>query len=414
MIRFTDDEKHDLLDQLDTRGLYLHSLWGLSELFWTTKVETAAVMLHKDTISMVFNPDFWAPLSPEAQLFVVVHEQLHLMSDHFRRMKFSEGDAKNKNMAADVAINHMIVRNFGFDRTCIPEWEKYCWVDTVFKGMSVSDNQTAEYYYALLKQLEELGKAIGDAMTMDDHQYGEDGDKSKPSEKVREAIQNARQETREMIEEQEGSEPTSEDFNQTDVDKIPMHGTSEQIHKEYVRPGKNWKQLYNKIPRTIMDERTESHWVHQARRHTLLPTDLMMPGESLINVPDRVNVNVYLDTSGSCIDHARYFLRSALTLPPNQFEVNMFGFCETVYPVGQTPPNYGLKGFGAESYPAVVDHVEKWGRLDAIFVFTDGYSPYISPPNPKKWHWLITPGGTQDTIDPKCNIYNLAKFNWRS
>jgi predicted metal-dependent peptidase len=409
LIPFTKEEKYDLIDRLDDRGLYLDSLWNLTRLFWTHDVKTAAVVLQDDVISMVFNPDFMSSLPPESQLFVVCHEQLHLMSDHFRRMKFHEGDASNKNRAADVAINHGLVRNFGFVREDFPDWEKYCWVDTVFPDMVVSENETAEHYYALIKQKEEKGDTI-EGETLDDHEYGEDAN-DKPSSAVRKAIKEARKDVK-KIEEEAGGEP-SEDLDRTQIDKESIHGGGSQQHEEYVRPKKSWNALYAKIPKQIYKSRIKPHWVTTNRRNSLLSSDLMLPGVHSVNQADKVKVNVYLDTSGSCINDARYFLKAALTLPPTKFEVNMFGFCEKVYPVGDKPPLYGLHGFGAESYPAVVHHATEWGHLDAIFVFTDGWSPFISPPNPKKWHWFISPDGTRANIDPKCNVYDLNNFDWK-
>ena len=138
----------------------------------------------------------------------------------------------------------------------------------------------------------------------------------------------------------------------------------------------------------------------------------MMPGNFEVSYQEKVVVHVYLDTSGSCVDHAAHFLRSALSLPPNMFEVKLHGFCHDVYELPNKPP-FHLVGFGAENYFAVEDHVEEQKRVDAVMVFTDGFSQMVTHEHPQKWHWFITPDGTTENIDPKARTYLLHKFGWK-
>ncbi len=123
MIPFTKQERLDLIERLDEKDLFLRSLWNLTEVYFTDQVNTAAVQIVDEEVQMVFNKDFWESLPPNGQLFVVCHEHLHLMLDHFKRMRFDLGDASLKNRAADVAINHLLTRNYFFEPTDLPNWE---------------------------------------------------------------------------------------------------------------------------------------------------------------------------------------------------------------------------------------------------------------------------------------------------
>lgn len=408
-------EKLELIEKLDDHNLLFKTFWNVCDIYFTDKIKTAAVSFANDKISFLFNRKFYESLPEQAQLFVVCHEQLHLILKHFERLKFSEGDSNMKNKAADLCVNHLLTRNYGFDRTVIPEWEKYCWVDTVFME-PISDNETAEYYYALLKKQHEQDEST-DTEPMDDHEY--DNSAERPSEAVSDVLDKA---LSEHVEEQTDGMSESEaekwmdefskDYSEAHEQSLNTEGMGdgEQQHDLGRRDDKSWKTVYRNIPKRMLATRTQQHWLNRDRRFQTMPTDLMLPGDVTVDKEDRVCCHVYLDTSGSCIFHAKYFLESALTLPSNKFVVRMFGFGTHVYDLPGPP--YTLFGFGNESYQAVSDHADQY-NVDAVMVFTDGYSAPVIPKMPKKWHWFINPGGTTEYIDRRCRTYDLAKFNWK-
>ena len=408
MITFAEDERLALIDRLEDRGLFIDALWNLSDLYYTDSIKTAAVSLSGDRIRMLFNKEFYESLGYNGQMFVVCHEQLHIMSNHFERMEFGQGDSKNKNIAADVSINHALERNYFFERTDLPEWEKYCWTDTVFPNQMVSDNETAEYYYMLLKQKEDRGEAIT-GEPIDEH--SPDGGDNTPSKIIKEAIAAGQKQLKEQLEADDSGDGEIPADLSNELDKEVMHGSGSQTHNTKAKASKSWKSIYMQIPKSLAASRHGTHWISRNRNHRLLPSGLMMPGDFEISYQEKVQVHVYLDTSGSCVDHAIHFLKSALTLPPNLFEVNMFGFCANVYELPKKPP-FRLHGFGAECYQSVENHVNEQKRVDAVMVFTDGHSKQVEHENPRKWHWFITPDGTTDNIDRKCNTYMLEKFGW--
>lgn len=409
MTPFTTEERMTLVERLDDKGLFLRSLWGLTEVYYTDQVKTAAVQIVNDTIQMVFNKEFWESLGPDGQLFVVCHEQLHLMMDHFKRLRFDLGDAGMKNKAADVAINHMLIRNYYFVKEHLPNWERYCWVTTCFPEQKVTDNETAEYYYALLKQRQEKNEDIG-GETLDDHQFGDaDGGEHKSlPPKIKEAIKEAAKEVEEHCNNNDVGDGNHE------LQAGTESGNHDQVHNTYVKPKKSWKKVYKKIPKRLAGTKIKPHWLFTERRQHLISTTTMMPGNMEVDNHDKVKVHVYLDTSGSCIEDAKYFLEQSLSLPRKLFDVKIFGFDCKVYPVSRTPP-YKLTGFGGTSFQTIVNHMENSpGTVDAALVFTDGFAPKAICKHPKKWHWFITPDGTDQLVPDNSNTYMLIDFDWKS
>ena len=399
----------EITDDLESRNLCFRKLWEVCDVVVTSEIDTACVRLTGNSVQFMFNDVMWQTMTPVFKAFVLCHEQMHLMQNHFNRLHFEYGDAALKNIAADLTINHCLIRNYDFDRQRdIPEWEKYCWVDTVFDDPEgISTNETVEYYYALLKS-----KQLKDGVaTMDDHStWTEISDEIRKilDEDIKQHVADNTQglpadETEQWLDE-------FNDMLDTSMSTTGFGNGSQQWDLPKTH-NSNWKYIYYQIPRSLHKEQTESNWIATQRRYAMLPNELMLPTDHEVTVDHVVRVNVYLDTSGSCIDHAKHFLESALSLPNKLFKVTVCGFCTEVYDVPTRPP-YNLRGFGNESYQKVSDHVDAAGKLDAVIVFTDGYSAKITPTHPTKWHWFITPNGTTKNIDARCHTHDLTKYNW--
>lgn len=403
MIKFSQQERLDLIERLDQKNLFLRTLWNLTEIYYTDDVSTAAVEIVNDQLRMVFNKTFWDSLPSDAQLFVVCHEQLHLILDHFERMRFGEGDGDLKNKAADVAINHLLIRMYYFEQSMIPNWEQYCWTTTVFPDQNVTDNETAEYYYALLKQRTEANKDIG-GKPIDDHTYGD-----KPArvpKNIKEAIKEA---AKEVTQHCNSNSQTCKEVS----DGAEISGQDQQYAYKR-KPKPSWKRVYKRIPKRILAAREQTHWLFPDRNQQLILSGISLPGAFEVDHANRVNVRVYLDSSGSCVEDSRYFLQSALSLPVKLFNVQLYGFHGKIYEIDPKPP-YNLRGFGSTSFQAIADHVEQAkGTVDAVMVFTDGYAPGPRNRSPKKWHWFITPDGSANYISDQPNIYMLKDFDWKS
>lgn len=417
MEALSNDAKLELIDSLEEHKLFFRTFWSVSDVLLTTTIPTACVRLVDGRFQFLFNPDFWESGGLKFKLFLIGHEQLHIMLNHFKRMKFELGDARNKNIAADISINHHLIRNYDFNREIdIPNWNKYCWVETIFPEQPrMPNNETVEFYYAQLRSRQEDS---GGGDTFDDHEQTQSGLGDRLPDDIQEAIDNAvkdmvDQQTEGMTDEQKEDwlDQFSEDFKQSLATE--GFGSGSQTHDIKKTNSNCWKSLYYNIPKRVYKQRTRSQWIQPSRRSSLLPPDLLIPGDYDFDVRDVVRVNVYLDSSGSCTHHAKYFLETAMSINAKWFSVDLFAFGTQVYPLPKKPP-FHLRGFGNESYQAVSDHVDTCKNVDAVMVLTDGYSKSVIPKQPNKWHWFITPNGTTKHIDHRCHTYDLAKFNWNA
>ena len=414
MKKLSPDQKLKLIEDLEERQVPFRQFWNLSDIYFTDTIKTACVQFHGDKVQMLFNEDFWNLLPYVGQLFVICHEQMHLLFNHFRRLRFEEGDVRLKNIAADVSVNHFLIRNYDFDKTDLPNWEKYCWVDTVFPKEDISDNETALYYYTLLKTRQEGGIPCPLAGLVDEHSSSEiPPDLMKKfsdmlNDFINEQTEGMSDDEKEKWLEELDSEIEDVMFNYDTTG----FGHGKQTHYIKVSPDNNWKSVYKNIPKRLFKIKNSTHWLTKPRNHMLLPPDLMLPSTFETHEVDVVRVHVYLDSSGSCVNHAKRFLESSLTLPKKMFKVTIFGFGTKVYEIDTKPP-YNLKGFGNESYQAVSDHVDQFMKqIDAVLVFTDGYSKSPSIKQPDKWHWFITPSGSTNMIPSGCHTYELEKLHW--
>lgn len=71
---------------------------------WDETVPTA----ETDGICIWYNPDFFMSLTPDEQLFLLLHETLHVVFQHMVRK--GDLDAKKWNYAADYVINYILVQ----------------------------------------------------------------------------------------------------------------------------------------------------------------------------------------------------------------------------------------------------------------------------------------------------------------
>ena len=417
MTPFPADDRLELLDLLEDNGLFIQALWSVSKLYFTDTIATAAVCFKDDGLEMLFNLEFWTSLPDKAKMFVVCHEQLHIMSNHYERLRFKEGDQDNKNKAADVCINESLIRNYFFEKEDMPEWEQYCWLETVFPDQQIPDNETAEYYYSRIRQRIDKQLPVG-GKPIDEHVAPESSEsKSSPSNTIKDAIKNGRKQLSKQLKKKAKANgcpnaSTPADLNEV-LDKDPMHGTGSQTHSFVAKPKTSWKSIYKNIAKTVALPKKEQSWITQNRNHSLISDSVFLPGDYETEINGKAKILVYLDTSGSCVTHAEYFLRSALSLPSNLFETTLHGFCEHVYELPSKPP-YELKGFGVECYQAVEDHVESQTNVQAVMVFTDGISKQVMHNNPSIWHWFITPHGTILNLDPRVKHYDLANLSgWK-
>jgi len=444
MRKISNQDRLELVQQLEDNGMFFRKFWGIADVYWSDRVPTAAVTSQNDRIQFLFNEDFWNTLSPRGRLFVICHEQLHLLNNHFLRLRFQDGNAQLKNIAADVAINELLLRSYAFEKSDLPDPDKYCWLDTVFKEeiRPVSDNETAEFYYSLLvsrqeqqqqkmnEKLEQMAKdgtltdAIKESMqravdgmydgtqTIDDHTFSEEN-QDNLSQDVRDAIEEA-------LEEFEEANPDSAEVEQASkriaYRKAKKAGTVTGNQKNSfdvpIKKQRHWKKLYKSICKSIHDATMRGHWAFVDRKMVLLKTGVDLPGDFIFDEVKKTKVVVYLDVSGSCVNDTEFFLRNAMSLPRDLFSVQYFTFDTQIRPISSKPP-FNIEGGGGTSFECIRQHVEnELDYYDAIFVFTDGEAGQVEAERWNRWFWFITPDGTHNAITPGSRSFDLNDFGW--
>ena len=111
-------------------------------------IPTAGVMIDKETAQfvMMYNPDFFADLTEEQRLGVLMHEFYHLIFEHVTGRLPPEGMSKMWNVATDLAINSFLIGKLP-EGGCIPEQEPF---------QDYPLEKSAEWYFSKLQNDEQF------------------------------------------------------------------------------------------------------------------------------------------------------------------------------------------------------------------------------------------------------------------
>ena len=117
-------------------------------------IPTAGVMIDKETAQfvMLYNPDFFAELTEEQRLGVLMHEFYHLIFEHVTGRLPPEGMSKMWNVATDLAINSFLVGKLP-EGGCIPTQEPF---------QDYPLEKSAEWYFSKLQNDEQFKPQEGE------------------------------------------------------------------------------------------------------------------------------------------------------------------------------------------------------------------------------------------------------------
>lgn len=430
---------------LIARDLEIHhavfaKIWNVGKPRFTDKIPTACVTFDKqgNHLDFQFNPDFWDKCTPYERNFIICHECMHIMLTHGVRLK--ELNPQLGNVAADVVINEMLVKGFGFDRTKLG-WvdENGCWMNTVFKDhpTPVEKDRSLEYYYSILKKdlKDQIKKMLeagdksgpgtpggkGGVKVLDDHD-GMGGIDSTDLEDVLgdilDSLDNGEKESLDKLF-NENEDEAKEGGKQAGS----MPGNLSKIVKVgFVPKKKKWETVIKKWANRFIRDADKDHeqWARVNRRFVGISStmsNMFLPSEMEIEekeeIKKKIKVVFFQDTSGSCAHLAERFFKAAKSLPKDRFEVELYCFDTRCY---KTSLESGkLYGFGGTSFSILEDEVQRIckGNLreypKAIFVITDGYGDSINPAKPKNWYWFLSENYTS-CIPKECNIHKLSDF----
>lgn len=381
--------------------------FSMAAIYFSDEVPTAAVRFHpQGKPEMMLNEEFWNRHNHREKLFIVCHEGCHVMLEHDIRngMKIPGATPLLVNKAQDIAINHMIVDLFNYDREDLREWKKYCWIETCFTNPHlIKRNETYLYY------LEELikdpkSKESGGPIVFDSH--SDPSTETETSKKHREAVAKeiagdlSPQELEDLIKslpEGEGGEAGT------------MKGVYEAMLKEKLKKLKlNFKLMINKLKRTRVSfvEKDVDTFVREDRRFDdiMRRPDISLPGTTTKQgqKKDRLLTVLFMDVSGSCMNYFDLFQKAAEAFDAEReiFDLRLFAFDTTVAEIKVgTPFRVGGGTYYHILEQKVLELEKEYHRYpDCVVVLTDGDGSMVKPKGPTKWIWLLTPPATKTYI----------------
>jgi predicted metal-dependent peptidase len=417
MERLSPTEFEEIAFELESHHAIFYKLWEMGEMVFNDDLPTAGVSFDRagKYVSFEFNTKFWKQCTPYERKFIICHECLHVWLNHGLRTKNTEFPQLS-NMALDVVVNHMLVDNFGFDRSRISGQKDLCWVDTLFdKKENISNGETFEYYYNALVNSPNT-KFLN---LVDSHDGLGDCDFDELVDKLGEDL--SEEEKKQIAKALKSHRPPSGKKTRGDE---AMGDWVRVKTPAVIRKKKSWFELIKQWASIKSEDDIESEqWLKPNRRMTLLESDsgnqLMLPSENDYSAMDenKVEIWLFLDVSGSCYHMKDDFFSAALTIPEDRIRIRAFSFDTDTYEVDLKEKK--LRGGGGTSFHIIEGRIQKElksnQKYPVVFVFTDGWGTNVNPQEPKKWHWFVDGGSSciaqsrrLSSVD--CNFHKMKDF----
>lgn len=416
-------------------------VWGFPNLFNTILANsiidvvdgtgTAYVSFDNEhnCVRFVVYKKFWDALNSKEKVFIICHEILHIFFDHGRRLAAkSEGTKEQKNIAADLAINERLYKEYGFLKEETPTLNALKIVNMKdfiahyghpFDHFRQYENTFEENLEIILKskQEESGGFSLIDNIGENPSETDEsDGPES--SGAVREALTEIANANNMPI-------PAGDtDDEMLGTGKEAGVGTGDfKSYSVKAKKTRKWESIIIKAIKRKKREESESveSWFPSRRLDDFLSRgDFLLPSEKdddkVVFTPDKKSIFLFMDASGSCSAYIERFLKLANSIPPEDFDVRFFSFDTHVKELKHGQVNTQVYGGGGTDFRAIENAIigittrEGVAYPSAVFVITDGYGGHVKPSIPERWHWLLTPDSTSTFIPKNAKIYDMRKF----
>jgi hypothetical protein len=125
-------------------------MWRAGKFEFSDEFDTAAVEIIDGKFKILFNYKHWKKINHANRIFIICHEYLHVILGHWVVDK--NVDVEWNNIAQDIQVNEMLVRQFNFNRCHIKGWRDMPWIDVVFREVAptIEVGKDSEYYYSLI------------------------------------------------------------------------------------------------------------------------------------------------------------------------------------------------------------------------------------------------------------------------
>jgi predicted metal-dependent peptidase len=316
-----------------------------------------------------YNSRFIMLLKPKEVEFLVAHEVLHVVYDHFGRR--GERDPQIFNIANDYAVNADLKRHkVGQFITTVP-----CLYEAKYDGKA-----SEEIYDDLMKNVQKISMDDLVNQLLDDHLDGdgdsEDGDQEggEGDKKGKGKRPTMTAEEREQLK-QEIKQAIINAASSAEAGSLPKG--VERLIKDVTNPVMPWRELIQTNLTSAI--KTDFSFMRPSRRgwHMDAIMPAMTPGEE-------IDVDVFIDLSGSIsTEQGTAFLSEVAGMMSafDGYRINVACFDTEVYnPKTFTSENldsiegYELVGGGGTDFDSIFNFLKKEGRVPArLIVFTDGY-----------------------------------------
>ncbi len=385
-----------------------YSLWSLVNINIVPEdnqhIETMAISFDhysRKPLTLEINEGFLGSIDEYTTQFCICHEMLHVLLRHGERAGENLGTPV-ANVAMDIAINHMLVNNYGFIRDMINGQEKLCWVDTVFKDKNgnpkdVSTNLTYEEYYKLITEDPDFKE--GQTQTSDHSGLGtlSDGASNSIMSSLGKMSQKEVDPINKDIQKGMGQSPGTDPGNKSIVAK-----------KSRTKSNRKWAEAISKNLTGMLDITDGYQWAIPNRRIQELQSDFCMPSEgNMLEEKPRIRVAVFLDTSGSCESFAEPFMQLADEIPNSKFNISVWCFDTETYETDLKSRE--LHGFGGTCFKCIEKTLSELRQYpDAVFIMTDGYGTNVNPKHPDRWHFYMTQNFSRNCVPEKSHVHEIG------
>lgn len=225
------------------------------------------------------------------------------------------------------------------------------------------------------------------------------------------------------------------DSNRAKKERLNKTEVTKDIEILNYKKKKSWYSiLERKIKKREEDYDMTIDWSFTNRKyHSLisLNPDMKLPNKRKKAISTRYNVNLYLDSSGSCRGQVNNFITAAKSFDISKIKLRIFLRDSEVTEVTNKLLNKNqtqflknteltLKGYGqTDNYHCIEKHLlsNKEKYPDFIIHITDGgdcSGKVITPIHPERWLWVLTPYAELKWIPQKCKdlkqVYLLSDF----
>jgi uncharacterized protein with von Willebrand factor type A (vWA) domain len=162
-------------------------------------------------------------------------------------------------------------------------------------------------------------------------------------------------------------------------------------------------------------------WARKHRRMSMIGGGSLfipceMEVEDMFEDIEKIEVFMFLDTSGSCAGYKDRFYKAAASLPPERFNLRLFCFDTSVKEMKLEDKK--MFDGGGTYFHILEQKIQEIMKKEnkkypkAVFVLSDGYGDNVIPQDPSKWYWFLSDGWGYGgvTVPANCKKFHLKDF----